>query len=103
MEIWNYPEDESQTGKSENLASYLKKNWASVLEDPNAQRYVSKSSKDPPCLANEDDSSSIQTPEKQNNNNSFKNASENSVHNDKSSKDVKKDTLNSVKKYFIYN
>ena len=90
MEIWNYPEEESQTGESESLASYLKKNWASVLEDPNAQRYASKSSKDPPRLANEDDSSSDQIPEKQNNNNSFKNASENSVHNNKSSKDVKK-------------
>ena len=75
MEIWNYPEDESQTGESENLASYLKKNWASVLEDPNAQRYVSKSRKDQPRLVNEDDSSSNQIPETQNNDNSFENVS----------------------------
>ena len=58
---------------------------------------MSKSRKDLPRLVNEVDSSSNQIPETQNNDNSFENVNEKSVHNDQSAKDVKKDTLNSVK------
>ena len=61
-------------GKSD-LASYLKKKWVNVLEDPNAQRYVSKGNEDPPRSANLQDSSSNQEPKNQNNVNSPKNTS----------------------------